>query len=181
VSIIPGFFLGCLTLALIPKKMLGLRVLLYAFVFVFIRDLMTPHGIWNLSIDSGVTFINDHILLVILGLITLVLTLSIFVYKSHLKAKVIFFIGNKWKAILFGLMGGFVVGLPVLYIDNSVDNSLGFLIGLLLFSLCGNFLEEMIFRGFLQGFLEDFVSSLRAAIISGVMFSLFHIHLALMI
>lgn len=177
-SALPGVFLGGLALALIPKKMLGLRIMLYAFMFVFIRDLMTPHGLWILSKENGLTFSSDVTILSLLGLITLVFTFAQFTYESHLKAKVVFFIGSKWKTLLFGFIGGFVVGIPALSFDNAIDHSYSLLAGLLFFSLCGNFLEEMIFRGFLQGYLEDFVSPLRAAMLSGLMFSLFHIHLS---
>ena len=49
---------------------------------------------------------------------------------------------------------------------------------ILLFCLCGNLLEEALFRGFLQGRLERVTTGARAAILSGLLFAVCHVFLA---
>lgn len=66
--------------------------------------------------------------------------------------------------------------IPIENRGGSVAASL--LIPLFFVTFAGNFLEELIFRGFLQSYLAKHMKSIRAALLSGLLFAVAHIFLA---
>jgi len=58
------------------------------------------------------------------------------------------------------------------------SNVARFAVSLLFMALVGNLYEEYLFRGLVQGYLERDVTPLRAALLSGLAFGVFHASLA---
>src|SRR5699024_12354119 len=91
----------------------------------------------------------------------------------------------KITSLVVSFIGGVVVIIPFYFISMGTSAeelggavSLELLLPLLIFSLFGNFTEEVLFRGYLQGYLETQLSSWHAVLLSGLIFAMGHIFLA---
>lgn len=185
--ITPGLILITIVFLLLPKKQIALKILLLILGFVLMRDAMTPVGFWNFGITDAtlwIRFIDDAPILLILGglsVITALLLLRIKALRTLVKwGKV-----ASWKTYLVGILGGLVVAIPFLLLSLLVPIeerggvvTLSLIPALLFMAFAGNFLEELIFRGFLQSHFEKLTGSVRAAVLSGLMFAVAHIFLA---
>lgn len=190
--IFPGIVIIALFLAVVPRSNHPFRIVAYIFLFLVIRDGMTPMEFWFIGPEGffWIRWCKDVPLLIgfaVLGPLVVVLANAI---DKDLKNLLVWFKDDKFKGILVGLAGALVCVLPLLVIYRFVPIeqrggavAVELIIPILLISLLGNFTEEVIFRGYLQGYFEKKAgySPLRAALTSGVAFSFGHIHLALFI
>lgn len=170
----------------VPEPLLRIVVLILGFILV--RDAMTPLGFWRIGTTDGglpwLRFTDDSRLLVVFGAGTLVLTLVVLSRARDLRAMV------RWgrfspATVGLGIVGGGLAAAPVLLLFTLVPVaerggavSLGLLPALLWFTLAGNLAEEVLFRGFLQGRLAELTGTVRAALLSALLFAACHIYLA---
>lgn len=151
------------------------------------RDAMTPVGFWSFGITEPavwVRFIDDAGLLILLGSLSL-LTCLILLRVPDLRILVRWGNVKSLQTYVLGISCGVLVAMPFLLLGQSVaieerggTVALALLPALLYMSLAGNFLEELVFRGFLQSYFEKHMASIRAAILSGLMFAAAHVFLA---
>ncbi len=188
--LLPGLVLFAVLLIIVPKKQIVLRMILYIFLFLLIRDTMTPTGLWHFGTEGffWIRFIDAPWLLVLFSISALFLVISMNYMDAELKALIVWFRGNKIRGIISGIAGAIVVVLPlfILYLyvpidlrGGTVDSSL--LLPIFLTTMLANFWEETLFRGYLQGYLESIVmmGPLKSALTSGVFFAFGHIFLAI--
>ena len=186
--IFPGLVLITLIFLLFPKNAVLTKIFLLIFDFILMRDAMTPMGLWTFGIDEGtiwLRFIDDGFILIALALTSLVLTVGILYFNKSLRQYILWFGRYKITSLVVGFIGGVVVIIPFyfMYMGTSAEElggavSLELLLPLLIFSLFGNFTEEVLFRGYLQGYLETQLSSWHAVLLSGLIFAMGHIFLA---
>lgn len=179
----PGLLLFGLWFALTPKAMPAMRIVILLAVFVLMRDVMTPLGLWTLGSEVQIGFTaNTFVLSALAGLSVLVILLLARI-APDLWPLVRWSIGHPAVGIFVGLAVGCLIGLP-LRVYQGIDASAlhGYWVwlpGMVVLAYGANALEEVLFRGFLQGYLEQQVTPLRAAVISGVAFAACHGFLAL--
>lgn len=149
---------------------------------------MTPAGFWEFGVTNDVVpwirFINDPLIVGLLGATSLVLTLTIIKFNKTMKPYL------KWgklsgRTVLWGLFGAAVIVVPFAVAYQFIPLSsrggevaLSLLPALFAMVMLGNFMEEVLFRGYLQGYLEKFYTPARAAILSALTFAAGHIFLA---
>lgn len=148
---------------------------------------MTPVGFWEFGITEPaiwLRFIDNSLILTVLGILSLVAALALLQIKD-LRKLVRWGNLHSWKTYFVGLITGLLVaapfvllalGTPIAARGSEVSTTL--LPALFILSFAGNFLEELIFRGFLQSYFEKYSSTIRAALLSGLMFAVAHIFLA---
>lgn len=151
------------------------------------RDAMTPAGFWSFGITETtlwIRFIDDALILLILGGLS-VITAFLLLQIKELRVLVRWGKVASWKTYLAGILGGVFVAVPFILLGTLVPIeerggvvALSLVPTLLFMAFAGNFLEELIFRGFLQSHFEKITSSIRAAVLSGLMFAVAHVFLA---
>jgi len=190
VRILPGMALAAAYFALVPRKIHLLRLTGYIFLFIFIRDAMTPAGLWSFGTEGffWIRFIQDPLILSLFGLSSAVIVIVMNRIDPDLKKLIVWFKGNYSAGVLAGVAGALLAAGPLVMVyactpmtPRGGDFPPYLLIPLLLMTMLGNLYEETIFRGYFQGFLEStgLVKPLHAALLSGVMFGFGHIFLAL--
>lgn len=185
--ITPGLILITLVFLLLPRKQIAARIFLLILGFVLMRDTMTPMGFWSFGITETalwIRFIDDASILFILGGLSTIAAFLLLQIKE-LRALVKWGKIASWKTYLVGILGGVFVAVPFMLLGSFVPLeerggvvALSLVPALLFMAFAGNFLEELIFRGFLQSHFEKLTNSIRAAILSGLMFAVAHIFLA---
>lgn len=184
----PGLVvLGASFVFLKPSK--DLRVLLYLLAFVLFRDVMTPLGLWDFGSNSGVFWIrlsDDLWFLTLFGLSALGLTLAAYFMDKDNQSRWEWGSDSPILGGVFGICGAFVVVAPLFLAYSVQPMSIrgGAVAGelvfpILVFALLGNFMEEGLFRGYVLGILRDGRSDLHAGVLSGLVFSLCHVPLAI--
>lgn len=188
--LLPGLLLVIAVYSLLPRQMIEMRVMVLIFGFILMRDTMTPLGIWQFDSNDAVIwfrFIEDAFILLVIGIISLLISLIILYSEDSLRQKI------KWikkeqklTSILMGTLSSVIIALPFIlpYINIPIAERGGevkpsFLLPLLIFCLLGNFLEEVLFRGMLQNYLLGHLSSTRALFISALTFAMGHSFLAI--
>ncbi len=190
--IFPGILFIALFLVVIPRSNHPFRIVAYIFLFLVIRDGMTPVKFWFIGSEGffWMRWCEDGPLLIGFALLGPFVVLLINRIDKDLKDLLVWFKGDKFKGFIVGLAGALVCVLPFYVIYHFVPAeqrggavAAELLIPILLISVLGNFTEEVIFRGYLQGYFERIAgfSPLRAALASGVAFPFGHIHLAVFI
>lgn len=186
--ITPGCLLLGLLFYLLPKKTILAKVFILIFGFILVRDSMTRFEFWEFGVTSDVLwmrFIEDGLILSLMGLVSLVLALGLYWVLGDWRLYIQWWGKNRYLSVLAGISGAGVViapfiwlyqGLPVVSRGGLVP--LNLLAVLLMFAISGNFLEELLFRGYLQGYLATFVAPGRAAILSALLFGAGHLFLA---
>jgi len=186
---LPGFMIGVLFILLIGKKSFITRIFSYVLLFIMIRDVMTPLGLWSFGTE-GVFWLrvieNPGFLLVVA-----ILSVGIVLVVNRVDREA----GDIWifrrtsylKTVATGLAGAALVFVPMLLIyqfvpieqrGGAVTRDPAFLASLLIFCLSANFLEESIYRGYFQGYIVKLFSPAKSAVLSGLLFSFSHIFLA---
>lgn len=187
--ILPGLACAVLFLLALPRKALAVRMMSYLLIFIIIRDSMTPLGFWSIGTQGffWIRFDPDTIILLVLGCSSAAIIWGMNVYEKDLKSLIVWFSGSKVMGVAAGIAGGFVVALPLIILYQWVPVSArggavprSILPMLLVVTLIGNLYEETLFRGFFFGYLEKHigVAPLKAAFLSGLMFSFGHVFLA---
>lgn len=188
-QILPGLSLLAATYFFFKgKRAVAIRIILLILGFILIRDAMTPAGFWEFGVTNGtvpwVRFINDPFIVGMLGVISLVLTVSVVKLNRAMRPYL------KWgklsaKPLLAGVLGAVTVILPFIVVYQFVplherggEVALSLLPALFVMAMLGNLMEEVLFRGYLQGYLEKLYTPVRAAVLSALMFALGHVFLA---
>lgn len=185
--ILPGLLLVALVFILVKPNHL-VRIILYIFSFILLRDSMTPLGLWSFGAPDGIFWIrlsSDPFFLIIFGVSCLFIALTLFYVDKENRKYFVLFTENKFVGLLLGVIACFIVVAPFPFLyqrldvsirGGSVDSSL--LLPILIFAIFGNFLEEGIFRGYVLGVLKEQKSRLVAGVYSGIVFALCHTFLA---
>ncbi len=189
---LPGLVMAVAYLMVIPRKAVILRLLGYIFIFLLIRDAMTPIGLWSFGTEGffWLRFISDPSILYplafanfsVIGIVLLMNKLD-----PKLKSYLVYFKGSKFKGSIVGILGALVATAPLMIVYQFTDISQRggdvpaalipiILIGAVVF----NFYEETLFRGYFQGYLETEIAMkpIKAALSSGIAFGFGHIFLA---
>jgi membrane protease YdiL (CAAX protease family) len=184
---IPSLVLGGGLLTLLPRRYAEFRILIYIMLFIVIRDTMTPSGLWSLGSQGGfwLRVVTDPVILLVSGASAVGFVLLTNKLEPELGRLLVWRMGPWARCIAGGTAGALVVALPLwaMYCFTPLHARGGavpmhLLPMLLVFCLAANFYEESLFRGYFQGYMQKRVSPLRAAFLSGVLFSFGHIFLA---
>lgn len=186
VRVTPGTLAFAAFLYLIPERLKILRLFAFILLFIFLRDTMTPEGLWHITNSLEIRFVHSVSTLLFLGFASLAL-----VALSH------FSIGNLWyrrlwmtqppaNVVVLGLLSAIAISLlPVSarLVTGSPPSAKpdgAFLISaIFIFSFLGNLLEEVLFRGHLQNyFAENKLSQNQVILLSGITFAVCHVFLA---
>lgn len=166
-----------------------LRIVIYIFTFILMRDAMTPLGLWTLGKVNGVVWLrmsSDPLFLVILAITSICIVFALNKFDEENRKYLIWFRKRKLTGTIFGIVGCIIVILPFLVLYRVIDiyergdtvNS-AVILPLLMFSLFGNLLEETLFRGYVLGILKKNQRLMVASINTGVIFAFCHIFLAI--
>ena len=164
-----------------------LRIVIYLFCFILLRDAMTPLGLWSFGREGWfwIRLSQDPWFLTLFALGCLTGALGIY-FADRENQRYVVWRGSRWvSGIIVGLLGAGIVVLPLVVIYRSVDVGLRGgathdhpILALLLFALCGNMMEELLFRGYVLGYFAERMTRLRAGLASGVIFAFGHVFLA---
>lgn len=167
-----------------------IHIVLFITVFIFTRDAMTQFGLWQIGGEGffWIRWIADPLILVILGLSSLSFVLLMQKISPDLAKGVVFFRGKKIQAVMYGILGAIIVALPIVIYQITLvpigvrggTVPLSLLPFILLVTVFGNFYEEILFRGYAYSYFTDDekMPPLKAAVLSGALFSFGHIFLA---
>ena len=185
--ILPGLIFIILFFIFI-KPDSNLRIIIYIFSFVLMRDAMTPAGLWAIGKADNVLWIRlsrDPLFLILFGLFSLIIMAGLYFFDRDNRKYLIWFRDSKIYGVLYGLTGALIIVSPFFLLYKNRDITLrGGTIGadlifpILLFAVFGNFFEEGLFRGYVLGFLKQKQSPIAAGINSGIIFAFCHIYLA---
>lgn len=187
VRCLPALLVGVALLVLLPRRMTELRLAIYVMLFVLLRDAMTPLGMWRLGNAGGfwLRLSESPVVLIGVGALAAGLVLLTNFFEPELARVVVWKRGSWLSIIVIGIAGAVIVAAPMFLIytrvpiahrGGHVPHSL--LPATFAFCLLGNLYEESLFRGYFQGLVGKYAGPLRAAFLSGIMFSFGHIFLA---
>ena len=184
---LPALLVGVLLLVMLPRKMTEFRLAIYIMLFVLLRDAMTPLGMWRLGSAGGfwLRLSESPVMLIGVGAMAAGLVLLTNFFEPELARVLVWRRGSWLSVILIGFAGAIVIAAPMFAIYARVPIaqrgghvSHSFWPALFAFCLLGNFYEESLFRGYFQGLVNKYRGPVRAALLSGIMFSFGHIFLA---
>jgi len=189
IRILPALIVGITFILYLGKNHLPLRIFSYIFLFVIMRDVMTPLNIWQFGTNGifWLRVIDNSLFLILISVSSIALVLLVNKLDKEAIQVYVFRKVSFIKAIGTGLIGAAVVIVPMFLIyrfvpmaqrGGSVNNDMLFLLSLLVFCLSANFLEESIYRGYFQGYIENYFSPTKSGVLSGLLFSFSHIFLA---
>lgn len=173
-------------LALIPRKLLPLRIFVLIWLFVLIRDGMTPAGLWRISYALEIRFVEQPMTLIWLALSSLVFVAFSHFYVERLDVRKLWIKRSVGSAIGLGLVSGLAIAvLPFLFrrttnMENTPGpDSVAMILAVFALTFVGNLLEETLFRANLQNWLSHFkLPSWQVILLSGATFSLGHVFLS---
>lgn len=189
IRIFPALFLLTITFILAYRLNVWIKIFLMILGFILMRDGMTPVGIWQFGVTDSLLwlrFIDSGLVLIILAVLTLILALVLYFIHPQINQDIVWFSKNKYHAFLVGIGAAILIVLPFMlpYLNTPIEARGGnvswqVVFPLLIFALLGNFLEELLFRGFLQSQLKLITNKWHAIVLSGLIFALGHIFLAI--
>jgi membrane protease YdiL (CAAX protease family) len=186
--LLPGLALFIAVVALLPRRLLLLRAVLYILIFVLVRDLATPLGMWRLGAEHTfwLRFAADPTLMWMFSGIGLLFAAVLWWVDPELRALVTWHQGSPVVSVAAGIGVAVLItapwvahglGVPLEHRGGAVEPSL--ITPILGTSIAFNLVEELLFRGYYQGALEHHkLSPQRAAVLSGLTFGAGHAFLA---
>ncbi len=187
-KILPGLVLLALFFILL-KPNPQLRKVLYIFVFILIRDAMTPLKLWFIGEINGfiwIRFVDDAFFLIIFGISSLIIVYLLYHFDTENRKCLVWMKGNKIVGTSLGIAGAIVVVIPIFiayrYIDVSQRGgnvATEMILPILIFALLANLFEETLFRGYALDFFSKSKSPITAGIYSGLAFAMCHVFLAI--
>lgn len=189
IRILPALIVGIIFILYLGKNHLPIRIFSYIFLFIIMRDVMTPLNIWQFGTEGifWLRTINNPLFLILVSILSILLIMLVNKLDKESNQVYVFRKGSFIKAIGTGLLGAAVIIIPMFLIyqfvpisqrGGSVNNGGIYLLSMLVFCVSVNFLEESIYRGYFQGYIENFFSPTKSAVLSGLLFSFSHIFLA---
>lgn len=183
---LPGLVLGGAVLLFRPRRIV--RVGIYVFFFILLRDAMTPAGLWSLGTEGffWLRIAPSPVFMVLFGLLSAGGMLGIYAVDRD-NRRYVRWLGEGSPAIgvLVGLAAALIVVLPLFIVYRSTPIvvrggpvSPSLLLPLAVFAFLGNFLEEGLFRGYVLEHLAETRSRVVAAVGSGLAFAFCHVFLA---
>ncbi len=209
VAVTPATALVALAVALIPTRLVGARTVTLILGFLFVRDMMTPAGLWSFATSPrGVPWMRfgaDPIAYWLLAGTSLALMAGVVLGLGR-KARSLLVLtqGRPWSAAAWGVGGAVLIVASIAALNAGTPLSdrggpvpIAALPAILAMAVVGNALEELLFRGYLQGLLVasrsdlsgtatpesrgPWQKELRAAVATGVLFGTGHLHLAFLV
>ena len=143
-TVTPGIILVALIVLLLPRQAHGVRILILILGFIFARDAMTTHGLWEFGTAdsdsaSGPTafelprlwlrFTDDPIALLVLAVASLALAAGVVVACREQRWTVLWTGRRWWTSALAGLLGMAVIVLPFLWLYGTLGSLVPRLVG----------------------------------------------------
>ncbi|MGW9551522.1 CPBP family glutamic-type intramembrane protease [Citricoccus zhacaiensis] len=141
-TVLPGVVLIGIIVALLPRQAHGVRILMLVLGFIFVRDAMSPHGLWTFGMvgtsgtagPSGTSssadsfelpvlwlrFTDDPVALLVMTVASLALAAAIVFACRDLRWIVLWTGPRWWTSALVGLVGVVVIALPFLYLHGTL-------------------------------------------------------------
>jgi membrane protease YdiL (CAAX protease family) len=181
----PGLILGAAML-LLTRGAAHVRITIYLALFILLRDIMTPLGLWSFGAEGFFWIrLHDDSMFLVFGVICLALSLGLYWLDWENRSLIHWTRGGVSSGLLRGVVGAAIVVAPlaVLYRYTPIELRGGAVASqsipaILVFAVFGNLLEETLFRGYVYGVLADKMAPITAGISSGVVFAFCHIYLA---
>ena len=164
------------------------RIVLYVALFILLRDALTPLGLWSLGSHRGAFWLRltpDPLFLMLFALGAVLLVLVMWYADRENRRWVTWFHGSPGPGLLLGLFGGLVATAPLAIAYRFIDLAdrggavaLPVLLAGFVFAMAGNLYEEFLFRGYVLGLLAERRPLAAAGWLSGLLFALCHVFLA---
>ncbi|WP_313817044.1 CPBP family intramembrane glutamic endopeptidase [Citricoccus sp.] len=135
-TVLPGLLMVGIIVVLLPRQAHGVRILMLVLGFVFVRDAMSPHGLWTFGMvgPSGTStvsdefelpvlwlrFTDDPVALLVMTVASLALVVAIVFACRDLRWMVLWTGRRWWASALVGLVGTAVIALPSLYFYGTL-------------------------------------------------------------
>ncbi|MDI3331536.1 MAG: CPBP family intramembrane metalloprotease [Micrococcus sp.] len=134
-TVTPGIILVAIIVMLLPRQAHGVRILTLILGFIFARDAMTSHGLWEFGIvESGsapertatelprlwLRFTDDPIALLVLAIASLALAAGVVLACREQRWTVLWTGPRWWTSVLAGLLGMAIIVLPFLWLYGTL-------------------------------------------------------------
>jgi uncharacterized protein len=142
-TVLPGIVLVGIVVALLPRQAHGVRILMLVLGFVFARDAMSTHGLWEFGTVGGdagseagsvaealsppstvpvlwLRFTDDPVALLVLAVSSLAMVAAVLFACRDLRWTVLWTGRQWWASVLVGLLGIVVITLPFLYLYGTL-------------------------------------------------------------
>jgi uncharacterized protein len=132
-TVLPGLVLVTIVVALLPRQAHGVRILMLVMGFVFARDAMSAHGLWEFGVVGDdpesaqftppilwLRFTDDPIALLVMSVASLGLVAGILFACKDLRWMVLWTGRRWWVSVLVGLLGVVVITAPFLYLYGTL-------------------------------------------------------------
>jgi uncharacterized protein len=134
-TVTPGIILVALIVMLLPRQTHGVRILMLILGFIFARDAMTSHGLWEFGIVESssasertafevpllwLRFTDDPIALLVLAIASLALAAGVVLACREQRWTVLWSGRRWWTSVLAGLLGLVVIVLPFLWLYGTL-------------------------------------------------------------
>lgn len=132
-TVLPGVLLVGVVVALLPRDAHGVRILMLILGFIFARDAMTAHGLWEFGTVGGGTsgggmgdhllwlrFTDDPIALLVMAAASLGLVAAVLWACRDLRWAVLWSGRRWWASVLVGLLGAALIVLPFLVLYGTL-------------------------------------------------------------
>ena len=173
----------------LPDELHIISLFCQFFAFIITRDSMVPTGLWTITNDLDMHFINSpKILSVISALCLMDLVLMHFVNRKRYPISLVKVGNTTFGAVAIGACTSLVIFLPVMLYRqftshvNDVVYDMPYLLGTLALCLCGNLVEEVLYRSYLADYLRSQkVAPIQSMLIQAYMFTILHCYLAFIV
>lgn len=131
-TVLPGLLLVGVVVALLPRQAHGVRILMLILGFIFARDAMTSHGLWEFGmvgsdVDGAgglptlwLRFTDDPLALLVMAAASLALVAAILWACRDLRWTVLWTGRRWWASVLVGLLGAVLIVVPFLFLYGTL-------------------------------------------------------------
>lgn len=126
-TVLPGVLLIGVVVALLPRHAHGVRILMLILGFIFARDAMTVHGLWEFGtggtggpLTLWLRFTDDPLALLVMAGASLALVAAILWACRDLRWTVLWAGRRWWTSVLVGLLGAALIVLPFLFFYGTL-------------------------------------------------------------